>query len=429
MNESRSLVVPEGSRATVTGLVREMLEISHSRAKTLVAAGLCRVNGAAVVDPALRPDPGSKVAVMESTGGVPAAPKRTLSGPGFRVVHLDKHLIVVDKAQMVLTIPVPEDDPNDPSLVARVSAALAVAGHKEIRLWVVHRIDRETSGLVLFARSPRAWERLREQFRARTPLREYIAWTEGVPSPPKGRLNHRLHEDEKSKRVMAVNPRQPGKDAELSYAVEELREGKTPRARVRVRLTTGRRNQIRVQFSAKGWPLLGDRFYGARDRGCGRTALHAARLGFNHPVTNAPLVFESPLPVDLKALDRELFAKVQGPGSQKGAKPNPARPPRAKDLRKQEQRSHSRRDERLRTKPVDQEAENLESPRTEPDDKSSRRTSPPKTSTSKSSVRPSSPAKPIKRKAAAREQMPAARPVSAARKTAATKRFKPRTKR
>lgn len=400
MTESRSLIVPEGSRATVTGLVRELLEISHSRAKTLVAAGLCHVDGAAVVDPAARPDAGSKLAVMEATGGVPAAPKRTLSGPGFRVVHLDKHLIVVDKAQMVLTIPVPEDDSNDPSLVARVSAALAVAGHKEIRLWVVHRIDRETSGLVLFARSPRAWERLREQFRARTPLREYIAWTEGVPSPPKGRLNHRLHDDEKSKRVMAVNPRQPGKDAELAYAVEQSREGKSPRARVRVRLTTGRRNQIRVQFSAKGWPLLGDRFYGARDRGCGRTALHAARLGFNHPVTNTPLIFESPLPVDLRALDRELFAKVQGPGSQKGAKPNPPRPPRDKDLRKQQQRRHVRNDERLRAAPVEQESQSSESP-----------------------------AITAKRKAAPRAQKPAAQPLSAARKTAATKRFKPRTKR
>lgn len=352
MNQTHSRVVPEGSRATIAGLVREILEISHSRAKALVAAGLCRVDGAPVVDPAMRPDPGTEVAVLDASGGIPAAPKRTLSGPGFRVVHLDKQLIVVDKAPMVLTIPVPDDDANDPSLVARVSAALAVAGHKEIRLWVVHRIDRETSGLVLFARSPRAWDKLREQFRARTPLREYIAWTEGVPSPPKGRLNHRLHEDEKTKRVMAVNPRQPGKDAELAYAVEESREGKTPRARVRVRLTTGRRNQIRVQFSAKGWPLLGDRFYGARDRGCGRTALHAARLGFNHPVTDKPLLYQSPLPVDLKALDRELFAKVQGPGSQKGAKPNPPRPPRVKDLKKQARKSHTRREAIVIAEPV-----------------------------------------------------------------------------
>jgi 23S rRNA pseudouridine1911/1915/1917 synthase len=80
------------------------------------------------------------------------------------------------------------------------------------------------------------------------------------------------------------------------------------RARVRVRLVTGRRNQIRVQFAACGWPLLGDRFYGARDPGPGRTALHAARLGFLHPTTGAEVSFESDLPPDLATLDRRLFS-------------------------------------------------------------------------------------------------------------------------
>lgn len=325
---SKSVIVPEGSTATLTALVREAREISHSAAKTLIAAGFVAVDRRLVHDPALRPAPGSRISIRETKGGLPAAPKRPLAGPGFRVLHLDRTIIVVEKETMIVTIPVPDEDPRDPSLVARVSAALALAGHHIKQLWVVHRIDRETSGLVLFARSEAAANKLRDQFRARSPRREYLAWTEGIPDPPQGRLHHRLHEDEESRRMLIAAKGTPGKDAELTYVVEETAFGKNPRARVRVKLVTGRRNQIRVQFAAEGWPLLGDRFYGARDRGCGRTALHAAVLGFTHPTTKRPLSFECPLPKDLRSLDREIF-RPKTP--RKPAAAPPPRPPAPRD--------------------------------------------------------------------------------------------------
>jgi 23S rRNA pseudouridine1911/1915/1917 synthase len=309
--------VPRNSEATLAALVKEDQVVPHSKAKAIVAFGLCTVNGQVVRDPVFRPAGGSTIEIAAIPKSLPRTPRRLISGPGFRVLHLDRQIVVADKDPMIVTIPTGADDPSDASLVARVGAALAVAGHKVHDLWVVHRIDRETSGLVLFARTQHASEYLRNQFRARTPLREYLCWSEGIPTPPKGRLRHRLHEDDDQRRVVAVGSRSPGKEAECQYQVEAQREGKHPRARVRVRLVTGRRNQIRVQFSACGWPLLGDRFYGAKDRGCGRTALHAVKLGFDHPLTGQPVSFESSLPRDLRALDRELF----NPSSKRGSAP------------------------------------------------------------------------------------------------------------
>ncbi len=298
------LVVGAGSRETLAVIVRTAHGLSHKVAKDWIASGRVHVDGEPQLDAAFRPRGGARIRVAAS--GVPRA-RRPLEGPGFRVVHLDDLFVVVDKDAGIVTIPTATETPGDPPLVARVVAALGVAGHR-VRdgLWVVHRIDRATSGLVLFARTEAASDTLRAQFRARRPLREYVAWTEGIPEPDAGALKHNLRDNAASRRVVATRSAEGSREAELNYAVE-ARSLEPRRARVRVRLVTGRRNQIRVQFSACGWPLLGDHYYGAKDEGPGRTALHAAKLGFAHPSTGAELVFESPLPRDLEKLDRRLF--------------------------------------------------------------------------------------------------------------------------
>ncbi len=300
----RELVVDAGSRETLAVIVRAAHGLSHKVAKEWIASGRVHVDGRPQLDPAFRPDGGARVRV--AAAALPRA-RRPLEGPGFRVVHLDDLFVVVEKEAGIVTVPTATETPGDPPLVARVVAAMGVAGHR-VRdgLWVVHRIDRATSGLVLFARNEAASDTLRAQFRARTPLREYVAWTEGVPEPGEGTLKHNLRDNAASRRVVATRSAEGSREAELNYVVEARREDPR-RARVRVRLVTGRRNQIRVQFSACGWPLLGDHYYGAKDEGPGRTALHAAKLGFVHPSTNAGLVFESPLPRDLEKLDRRLF--------------------------------------------------------------------------------------------------------------------------
>ncbi|MBP7570567.1 MAG: RluA family pseudouridine synthase [Acidobacteria bacterium] len=300
--------VPAGQTRTLASLVREQLGLSHREAKELVESGRVVIDGQPVLDAVKRPRAGVTIEVLARAATRPAPPPPRLSGPGFRTLHLDAVLLVVDKDSGVVTIPTP-DSPEDTSLVARVLGALAVAGHRGRNLWVVHRIDRETSGLVVFARTDAAARSMRAQFRARKPLREYIAWTQGLPDPPAGTLTHMLREDEQSRRVSVVRGGRDAREAILQYEVEASRGEPSPRARVRVTLVTGRRNQIRVQFAGSGWPLLGDRFYGARDRGPGRTALHAARLEFLHPQTRQPLAFVSPLPEDLRELDRALFGR------------------------------------------------------------------------------------------------------------------------
>lgn len=303
------ITVPEGEPRTLAVIVREALGVGHRRAKELVATGRVVVDGVAEVRAGARPAAGARIEVRERPSTDPQV-ARAVHGPGFRVVHLDDAFVAVDKDPGVLVIPTSAPDPTDPPLVARVMAALRLAGHRARELWVVHRIDRETSGLVLFARTPAAYEALRQQFRARSPEREYVAFTEGVPIPASGELRGWLSEETRAaRRVRSVPEHVRGALlALLRYDVEATR-ATPPRARVRVRLVTGRRNQIRVQFSSKGCPLLGDRFYGATDPGPGRTALHAARLAFAHPIDGSRIELVAALPRDLATLDRTLFRR------------------------------------------------------------------------------------------------------------------------
>ncbi len=323
------LIVPEGRRRTLAALVHDAFAVSHRASKELILGGGITVDGRVVTDPVHRPAAGARVSAPRGTGGAgaPRAPARALEGPGFRVVHLDGDLVVVEKDAGIVTIPTARPEPADPPLVSRVLSALQVAGHKVRELHVVHRIDRDTSGLVVFTRSPATAERLRTQFRARQPLREYLAWTEGIPRPAEGRLVHLLREDPRSLRMLVATRRTAEtRDAELTYAVEASANEPVARARVRVRLVSGRRNQIRAQFGACGWPLVGDRFYGAtggRVGATGRVALHAARLAFRHPRTGREITFESPLPPELVRLDRQLFSVRRGRSGPAATPPPP----------------------------------------------------------------------------------------------------------
>ncbi|RMG46389.1 MAG: RluA family pseudouridine synthase [Acidobacteria bacterium] len=305
--DDRSVPVPDGNRETLTVLVRRALGLSHRQARELIRAGRVVAGAGPVLDPAWRPPGGTAVRVLRAPlGQVPAAPP--LTGPGFRVVYVDRDLAAADKEPGLLVVPTGREGEETP-LVARVAAALALTGRRTKALWVVHRIDRETSGLVLFARTPAAFEGLSDQFRERRPVREYLAITEGIPEPREGVWEDRLVEEEDPpRRVRLARGRERGRVARLRFRVERERE-RPPTALVRVWLETGRRNQIRVQFASRGWPLLGDRFYGARRRGTGRTALHAARLGFLHPRTGRRIELEAPLAPDLSRLVERLWPR------------------------------------------------------------------------------------------------------------------------
>lgn len=229
----------------------------------------------------------------------PAERSRAKRSRRYRIMHEDPHLLVVDKEPGVLTVPIPGKqslnlkDLLDRYLVSQKRQALPV-----------HRIDRYTSGLVVFAKSRRAWERLVAQFRSRSPERIYLAVVRGDVSQDRGTLRHRLELTTDGFRQRLA--REGGTEAVTHYRVLERLQGATL---LEVRLESGLKNQIRIQFRAAGHPLVGDRHYAveeASEKLLKRQALHAWKLTFEHPATGRPASFEAPLPSDMRRLVERL---------------------------------------------------------------------------------------------------------------------------
>jgi 23S rRNA pseudouridine1911/1915/1917 synthase len=204
----------------------------------------------------------------------------------LRLVHEDPDIIVVDKPPGLLTIATPSGRARTVYRLLRDWVQAQGRG----RIFIVHRLDRDTSGLLVFARSPAAKRALQAQFEARTAERVYAARVEGVLRDEAGTLAGRLAEN-RSLRVRPARGR-GGREAITRWRVlARYREATL----VELRLVTGRRGQIRVQLAALGHPVTGDRVYGSRRAPGGRLCLHATRLGFVHPQGHQ-VIFESPAP-------------------------------------------------------------------------------------------------------------------------------------
>lgn len=227
-------------------------------------------------------------------------------GPAeFRQLHIlfeDDSLIVVDKPAGLLSVPLPHNDPT-PSVFAILEDRLR--SHRHRRPFVVHRIDRDTSGLVLFAKTTRVQEALKDQFRRRQPERVYLALVYGHPTPPAGTWRDVLLWDKDSLIQRETHPNDPrGKEAVAHYRVVE---SFADTALVEVRLHTGKRNQIRIQARLRGHTLVGEQRYTygpaeIRPIDFPRQALHAHRLAFRHPADGREMRFEAPLPGDFVEL-------------------------------------------------------------------------------------------------------------------------------
>ena len=230
------------------------------------------------------------VAVAESdrvrlTGTPPAAFPSTL----LRLVHEDEEILVVDKPPGLLTIATERERER----TAYRALARYVAGQRRpARLFVVHRLDRETSGLLVFAKSSEAKRFLQEQFARRTVERVYVALVEGRLRETSGILRDRLTQDE-NLRVRPTRDRGVGREAITTYRMLEQRPTS---ALLELRLGTGRRGQIRAQLAALGNPIVGDLRYGSRRDPLRRVCLHATRLSFAHP-RQGRVSFESPPPL------------------------------------------------------------------------------------------------------------------------------------
>ncbi len=217
------------------------------------------------------------------------------------VVHEDAEVLVLDKPPFLLVHPTSPEQAR--TLAHGVAHHFAGQGLRA-RVRPVHRIDRDTSGLVLFAKSPHAHADLDRQLRERELGRAYLAFVRGVVEDDAGTVDAPIGRDRKHPNLRAVRP--DGEPAVTRFRVVERYPDATL---LELELETGRTHQIRVHMAHLGHPLLGDRQYGGGGAGTPkRQALHAARLSFLHPRTGEPLTFEAPLPPDLAALRDRLRA-------------------------------------------------------------------------------------------------------------------------
>jgi 23S rRNA pseudouridine1911/1915/1917 synthase len=220
---------------------------------------------------------------MAGAGGMP-----------FKIVYEDAHLLVVDKPAGLVVHPARG---HREGTLSQLLAGVAAGGEPE-RAGIVHRLDRETSGLLVVARSEEAHRLLQRALAARRIEREYLALVEGRPPARSGTIEAPIGRDPRVRTRKAVGgdfPREARTRFELERALPEY-------SLLRVRLDTGRTHQIRVHLQAIGHPVAGDPEYGTPGLlGLQRQFLHAARLAFEHPFTDEPLELRSPLPGDLAA--------------------------------------------------------------------------------------------------------------------------------
>jgi len=226
------------------------------------------------------------------------------------VVFADDRLLVVDKPAGLIVHP--GAGVSDGTLVQLLAGRVA-GGPDPERPGVVHRLDRDTSGLLVLARDEVTHAALQAAIRRREVEREYLALVEGRPDARTGTVDAAIGRDRNNRTVMSTRTDKP-RDAVTHFEVEELLEG---RALLRVRLETGRTHQIRAHMRAIGHPVCGDPAYGGRRCGVGigleRQFLHSARLVFSHPETWERIECESKLPADLRlALDAARRGSAPG---------------------------------------------------------------------------------------------------------------------
>jgi 23S rRNA pseudouridine1911/1915/1917 synthase len=220
----------------------------------------------------------------------------------FRIAYEDEHLLVVDKPAGVVVHPGAGHGSGTlvHGLVGRAE------GGEEDRPGIVHRLDRDTSGLLVVARSEEAHKRLQEMVQRREVERHYLALVCGRPRSWRGRIEAPIGRDREDPTRQSLDTDTP-REAVTHFEVAELLGGNTL---LNVRLETGRTHQIRVHLAAVDLPVVGDPVYGVPDQALSRQFLHASRLAFDHPFTNARIGVESPLPPELDA----YLSRLRGSG-------------------------------------------------------------------------------------------------------------------
>ncbi len=328
MGESRNMGDSAQNRTGLVGpgrldkaLADAMPDLSRERIKALISEGRLSVEGKRVTS-------ASNARFEGKTFNLEIPPLASLSLTpeklSLDIVHEDADLIVVDKPPGMVVHPAPGHDSGTlvHALLHHCRGQLSGIGGVE-RPGIVHRIDAGTSGLLVVAKSEKAHHGLAEQFADHSVERRYLALVKGLPSPAQGTITTMIGRSDRDRKKMAVtgeydqsrppSPSARGKHAVTHYAVQKVgREGTL----ITCQLETGRTHQVRVHMAHIGHPLIGDPLYARRrklrqmgpvETNFGRQALHAATLGFIHPVTGDKMCFETPIPADMQELLREFF--------------------------------------------------------------------------------------------------------------------------
>lgn len=283
--DALSRLFPESSKTTI----RQMLQNER-----------VRVNGEVEKNARREVDDGDLIEVGQKSVQ-PALP------PGLAILHEDDDVIVVLKAHGLLTVATERE--RETTAQAYLNEYLKAKGAE--RVHVVHRIDRETSGVLIFAKHFEAREALKEKFAAHDIERVYVAVIEGELDPARGTFRSHLRErkDLRMESVDAVHP-----DAKLAVTHYRTIESNGRFSLLEIRLETGRKNQIRTHLAEAGHPIAGDRLYGSAINPLGRLGLHAKLLGFDHPKTGKRLVFTAPVPKSFMTQCRSVPSPRRGEG-------------------------------------------------------------------------------------------------------------------
>jgi 23S rRNA pseudouridine1911/1915/1917 synthase len=300
--ERRSLVVERaaaGSRLD-RWLTAAIPAQSRARIQTLIGDGHVRVDGAPAKAAAYRVRGGERVEI-----DIPPPPPETLEPEpiALTIVHEDAHVLVLDKPAGLVVHPGAGHARGTlaAAVLAHAPAVAGVGGPR--RPGIVHRLDKDTSGLIVLAKTAAAYDSLTAQLASRSVRRVYLAVVHGRVAAPEGVVDRPIGRDPRDRTRMAVRPPGQGRRAVTRFRVLERFPQFTL---VQARLETGRTHQIRVHFAALGHPVAGDAVYGGRRRTVPTPleglALHAAALGFLHPVTQQRVEFSSPVPPRIERL-------------------------------------------------------------------------------------------------------------------------------
>ena len=316
MSSERVVEVGPDAAGRVDKVLSGLLpDLSRARLQALIAEGRVSRDGVQVFDGSAKVAPGGyRIEIPQPVAAEPEPEDIPLT-----VLFEDAHLIVIDKPPGIAMHPAPGSETGTivNALLHHCGDSLSGIGGV-VRPGIVHRNDKETSGIVVAAKTDAAHQGLSALFAAHDIERVYVAFTRGAPWPTKGTIEGNIGRSSHDRKKMAL-VKSGGRHAVTHYKVVQVfgTQEKPLAARVACQLETGRTHQIRVHLASRGTPCLGDPVYGsggpsatvraAMDEvGLTRQALHAAVLGFVHPVTGETLRFESPLPADMARLEQLL---------------------------------------------------------------------------------------------------------------------------